>query len=55
MVLVNEIDPLVCPKCGSEMKILAIILDSYEINKILKHLVMIGKFPPGPDESVLSC
>ena len=33
---IYEINPLVCPKCGSEMKILAVITDSYEINKILK-------------------
>jgi hypothetical protein len=44
-----EIDPFVCPKCGIEMKILAIIMDPYEINKILKHLVKTNKAPPGLD------
>ena len=39
-------DPLVCPKCQSEMKIIAIILDSKETTKILKHLIKIGRAPP---------
>ena len=34
---VYEIDPLVCPRCGAEMKILAVITDSFEVKKILKH------------------
>ena len=51
---IYEVDPLVCAKCGSEMKVLSVILDSYEINKILKHLVKIGKSPPSLDESVLT-
>ena len=50
---VYEIDPLVCPKCGSEMKILSVIMDSCEIKKILKHLVKKNKAPPGVDEKVL--
>ncbi len=29
-------DPLVCPRCGSEMKILAIIMDPRKTEKILK-------------------
>jgi hypothetical protein len=53
-----EIDPLVCPKCGSEMKILSVIMDSCEIKKILRtgcpqHLVKTNKAPPGIDEKVL--
>jgi hypothetical protein len=49
-------DPLVCPwlhgrarnevsdqpKCGSEMKIIAIIMEPEEIEKILRHLLKIG-------------
>lgn len=46
-------DPLVCTKCGSEMKILAVITDSYEINKILKHLMKINKAPTGVEEKYL--
>jgi len=32
---VYEVDPLVCPKCGSEMKVVAVITDPSEVNKIL--------------------
>ncbi|MBN1366049.1 MAG: hypothetical protein JW976_14675 [Syntrophaceae bacterium] len=42
-------DPLVCPKCESEMKIIAVIMDPTEIEKILQHLVKIGCAPPGLD------
>jgi hypothetical protein len=46
--------PHVCPKCGSDMKPLSIILDSYEINKILNLPVKIGKSPSGFEEKVLN-
>ena len=39
-------DPLICPKCQSEMKIIAIILDPQETTKILKHLIKNGRAPP---------
>ena len=42
-------DPLVCPHCGSEMKILAIIMEPVEVNKVLKYLVKIGRAPPNFD------
>jgi len=32
------VDPLVCPKCGSEMKVIAIITDLQEVDKILECL-----------------
>jgi len=41
---VYEIDPLVCPKCGHEMRVIALITDpdeckhSLEVNKILECL-----------------
>ena len=43
---VYEVDPLICPKCGSEMKVIALILDPSEIQSILRHLVKIGRAPP---------
>jgi len=46
---VYEVDPLVCPKCGSEMKVIAIIQETEEIRRILGHLVKIGRSPPGFD------
>ena len=44
---VYETDPLVCTKCGGEMKVVAVIMDSVEVKKILRHLVKNGKSPPG--------
>jgi len=29
---------LVYPKCGSEMKVIAVITDPFEVNKILEYL-----------------
>ncbi len=46
---VYEIDPFVCPKCGSEMKVIAVIQETEEIRCILSHLVKIGRSPPGFD------
>jgi hypothetical protein len=46
---VYGVDPLVCPCCGSEKKIIAVIMDPTEIEKILQHLVKIGRAPPGLD------
>jgi len=33
-----EVDPLTCPKCGSEMKIISFINETGVIRKILEHL-----------------
>jgi hypothetical protein len=35
---VNEVDPLTCPKCSGNMKIISVIEDEEIIKKILKHL-----------------
>ncbi len=43
---IYEIDPLVCPQCGEEMKVVAVIMDSVGVDKILRHLVKTGKSPP---------
>jgi hypothetical protein len=51
---VYEIDPLVCPKCGSEMKVIAVIQDPVEIRHILTHLVKTGRAPPGFDPTLLN-
>jgi len=42
-----EVDPFLCPWCGGEMKVIAVIMDPVEVEKILKHLVKTGKSPPG--------
>ncbi len=48
---VYELDPMICPKCGSEMRVIAVIRNPPEIRKILKHLRKIGRPPPGVDYS----
>ena len=35
---VYEIDPLLCPSCGGQMKLIAFIEDPKAINKIICHL-----------------
>jgi hypothetical protein len=46
--------PLLCPRCGSEMKLIALITDPPELRRILRHLLKIGRAPPGLDPSALS-
>ena len=40
---VYEVDPLVCPSCGSEMKVVAFIIDHAVVDKILRHLKRRGE------------
>ena len=35
---VYEVDPLICPKCSGQMKVISLIEDEEVIKKILKHL-----------------
>jgi len=51
---IYEVDPFVCPVCGSEMKVIAVIQNPEEIKKILAHLVKVGRAPPGFDPSELN-
>jgi len=32
---IYEVDPLICPQCGHEMKVIAVITDPHEVRKIL--------------------
>jgi len=50
---VYEVDPLICPRCGSEMKLIAIITNPSEVGTILRHLLKIGRAPPGLDPGSL--
>jgi hypothetical protein len=50
---IYEVNPLECPKCKAEMRIIAFLQDHNEINKIMQS-VGIGKYrspPPIPDYS----
>jgi hypothetical protein len=44
---VYEVDPLECPRCHAPMNVIAVITDPDEVKKILRHLVKIGRSPPG--------
>ena len=44
---IYEINPYICPKCGSEMKVIAVIRETSEIKKILRHLKKVNRAPPG--------
>ena len=43
---VYEVDPLVCEKCGGEMKIIAFITDFTELKKIIANLGLPDFHPP---------
>ena len=36
--LIDEVDPLACPRCGGEMRVIALIQEPKVIDKILGHL-----------------
>ena len=36
--LIYAVDPLTCPKCGGQMRVIAVIQDPKVIDKILRHL-----------------
>jgi hypothetical protein len=44
------VESLVCPRCGSEMKVIAFIIDHEVVDKILRHLMRTddarGRDPP---------
>ena len=42
---VYEVDPLTCSRCGSQMRILAVITEPEEVRKILQHPVKVGRSP----------
>ena len=43
---VYEVDPMLCPHCGAEMRLMALIEDPPDIEKILKHLHLWNPCPP---------
>jgi len=46
---VYEVDPLLCPKCGGEIRIIAFITDNDVVDAVLRHLVKAeARFPLGP-------
>jgi hypothetical protein len=51
---IYEVDPLVCRRCFSKMRVLAVITNPAEVKKILHHLIKIGCPPPGLDPTALN-
>ncbi len=53
----SEVDPLICPSCGGEMKIIALLDDGEVVAKILKQLNLWTEPEPdtarGSPESVI--
>jgi len=48
---VYEVDALHCSRCGSPMKVLAVITDPQQCQRILLHLIKTGVAPPGVEAS----
>jgi hypothetical protein len=46
---VYEAEPLACARCGSPMKVVALVQDPAQVERILRHLARIGRAPPGLD------
>lgn len=51
---VYEVDPLVCPRCSAQMRVLAVITEPEKVRKILRHLVKLGRPPTGLDLASLN-
>jgi hypothetical protein len=46
---IYEVDPLVCPSCGAEMKVISFITEHDVVDAILRHLAKAGaRSPRGP-------
>jgi hypothetical protein len=50
---IYEVDPLRCPRCGCQMRVLAVITDPPQILRILRHLIKTGAAPPGLEAASL--
>ena len=50
---VYEIDPLLCPQCAGQMKVIAFIRDYSVVDKIIKHLKLGFKPERPPPPQVL--
>ena len=47
---VYEVDPMICPKCGGTMKIIAFITEYAVVDRIIDHLklIFVAERPPPP-------
>jgi len=51
---IYDVDALKCSRCGSPMKVLAVITDPIQVRRVLLHLIKTGAAPPGLDASALN-
>jgi hypothetical protein len=51
---IYEVDAMKCSRCGSPMKVLAVITDPTQVRRILLHLIKTGVAPPGLEAASLS-
>ncbi len=51
---VYEVDPLLCPKCGGRMKLIAFLTDHAVVDRIIDHLklVFVAERPPPPQAAL---
>jgi len=54
LVKIYEGDALRCSRCGSPMKVLAVITDPSEVRRILLHLIKTGLAPPDLGTSAMN-
>ncbi len=48
---VYEVDPMVCPKCGETMKVVAFLTEHAVVDRIIDHLKLtfVAERPPPPE------
>ena len=52
---VYEVDPMLCPKCGGQMKVIAFLTDFSVVDRIIGHLKLtfVAERPPPPEVAYL--
>jgi hypothetical protein len=48
---IDEVEPLLCPRCGETMRIVALITEPRVITRILRHLATKGAGPRSPPQA----
>jgi len=51
---VYEVDPMLCPKCGGPMKVVAFITDYVAVDRIIDHLKLVFAAEKPPPSRVLT-
>jgi len=51
---VYEVDPMLCPKCGGVMKVVAFLTEYAVVDRIIKHLKLtfVAERPPPPSRNI---